>query len=63
VRYHLPVTFNWLSNLALIVVPRLQQRAELRARWGRVLELMGIPEDIIGEALVLAARQSEKNTQ
>ena len=32
------MTFNWLSNLALIVVPRLQQRAELRARWGRVLE-------------------------
>jgi hypothetical protein len=38
VRYHLPVTFNWLSDLALILVPRLKQRAELRATWGRILE-------------------------
>jgi hypothetical protein len=38
VRYHAQVTFNWLSNLAFFVAPRLRQRAELRAKWGRVVE-------------------------
>ena len=32
------MTFNWLSNLAFFVAPRLRQRAELRATWGRVVE-------------------------
>src|SRR5271167_345287 len=32
------MTPNWLSNLALVVVPRLNYRAKLRAAWGRVLD-------------------------
>jgi hypothetical protein len=32
------MTFNWLSSLAFVVVPRRKYRAELRATWGRVLD-------------------------
>lgn len=32
------MTPNWLSSLAFVVVPRLKNRAKLRATWGRVLD-------------------------
>jgi MutS domain V len=36
VRYYQAVTLNWLNDLALVFVPRLKYRAELRAAWGRL---------------------------
>jgi hypothetical protein len=38
VQYYEPMTPNWLSSLAFVVVPRLKNRAKLRATWGRVLD-------------------------
>ena len=32
------MTPNWLSSLAFVVVPRLKNRAKLRATWGQILD-------------------------